>query len=150
MQKWRRWMNTDVMFSSVTDQWSTPQDFFDGLNQEFHFTLDPCADEQNHKCVRFFTKEQDGLAQSWDGERVFCNPPYGREIVEWVRKASEAHALVVMLLPARTDTKWFHDFIYQKHEVRFVRGRLKFGGQKNSAPFPSMVVIFRCKNQIEV
>jgi len=143
-------MNTDVMFSSVTDQWSTPQDFFDGLNEEFHFTLDPCADELNHKCARFFTKEQDGLVQSWDGERVFCNPPYGREIGKWVQKASEAHALVVMLLPARTDTKWFHDFIYQKHEVRFVRGRLKFGGQKNSAPFPSMVVIFRCKNQKEV
>ena len=144
-------MNTELMFSSVTDQWATPQAFFDQLNEEFHFTLDPCADAQNHKCDRYFTKEQNGLVQSWEGERVFCNPPYGRCIGDWVHKAFDSvththtHTLVVMLIPARTDTRWFHDYIYQKHEVRFIRGRLKFGDSKNPAPFPSMVVVFRSK-----
>lgn len=137
-------MNTNVMFSSTTDDWSTPQDFFDKLNDEFHFTLDPCADESNHKCEKYFTKEQNGLIQNWSGERVFCNPPYGREIGEWVKRcATSAAELVVMLIPARTDTRWFHEFIYNKAEIRFLRGRLKFGNSKNSAPFPSMVVIFR-------
>lgn len=137
-------MNTDVMFSSATDQWSTPQWFFDKLNDEFHFTLDPCADEFNHKCEKYFTKEQNGLIQDWSGERVFCNPPYGREIGEWVKKCATSDAeIVVMLIPARTDTKWFHEFIYNKTEIRFLRGRLKFGNSKNSAPFPSMVVVFK-------
>lgn len=136
-----------VHFSSKTNEWSTPQEFFNELNEEFHFTLDPCADAENAKCKKYFTKEQDGLKQSWDGERVFCNPPYGREISKWVKKASEDNSLgttVVMLIPARTDTRYFHDYIYKKEgvEVRFLRGRLKFGGSKNSAPFPSMVVIF--------
>lgn len=137
-------MNTKVMFSSATDKWSTPQWFFDKLNQEFNFTLDPCADESNHKCEKYFTKEQNGLIQDWSGERVFCNPPYGREIGEWVKRcATSAAEIVVMLIPARTDTRWFHEFIYNKAEIRFLRGRLKFGNSKNSAPFPSMVVIFR-------
>jgi len=143
-------MNTDVMFSSTTDQWATPQDFFDKLNEEFHFTLDVAADETNHKCDRYYDKSADGLAQSWThmggGASVWCNPPYGREIGKWVEKAyneSLNGVTVVMLLPARTDTKWFHEFIYGKAEIRFVRGRLKFGDSKNSAPFPSMVVIFR-------
>lgn len=139
-------MNNELMFSSKTDQWATPQDFFDKLNEEFHFTLDPCADEFNHKCVRYFTKEQNGLVQDWSGETVFCNPPYGREIGQWVKKAFDSvahtHTLVVMLIPARTDTKWFHEYIYRKQEVRFVRGRLKFGNSQNAAPFPSMVVVF--------
>ena len=142
-------MNTEVMFSSQTDQWATPQDFFDKLNEEFHFTLDPCADEFNHKCEKYYTEEQDGLSQSWEKETVFCNPPYGREIGKWVEKAYAENlvggAFVVMLIPARTDTKWFHDYIYKKHnvEVRFVKGRLKFGNADNSAPFPSMIVIFK-------
>ena len=80
-------MNTEVMFSSKTDQWATPNDFFDKLNEEFHFTLDPCADEFNHKCEKYYTKEDDGLKQSWNNERVFCNPPYGREIGKWVEKS---------------------------------------------------------------
>ena len=130
------------LFTSITDQWATPQWFFDELNEEFHFDLDPCADETNHKCERYFTREENGLAQEWTG-RVFCNPPYGREIGKWVKKAAESGTLVVMLLPARTDTKWFHDYIYGKAEIRFIKGRLKFGDSKNSAPFPSMVVIFR-------
>lgn len=138
--------NLDVMYSSKTDQWATPLDFFQELNTEFKFDLDPCADEENHKCERFFTKEQNGLLQDW-GCRVFCNPPYGKEIGAWVEKAyHEGHkegTLVVMLIPARTDTKYFHDFILNRAEVRFVRGRLKFGGAAAGAPFPSMLVIFR-------
>lgn len=142
-------MNTEVMFSSKTDQWATPQDFFDKLNEEFHFTLDPCADEFNHKCEKYYTKEDNGLKQSWQNERVFCNPPYGREIGKWVEKAYAENmiggAYVVMLIPARTDTKWFHDYIYNKPnvEIRFIKGRLKFGNSENSAPFPSMLVIFK-------
>lgn len=143
-------MNTDVMFSSATDNWSTPQDFFDKLNDEFHFTLDVCADETNHKCEQYYTKETNGLSHHWIGT-VWCNPPYGRKIGEWVRRAyissQIGSATVVMLLPARTDTRWFHDYIYNKPntEIRFIKGRLKFWGCKNSAPFPSMVVIFRSK-----
>lgn len=132
-----------VHFSSQTDNWATPQDFFDKLNAEFHFTLDPCADASNAKCPKFYTKEDDGLIKSWDNEIVFCNPPYGREISKWVKKASEARGgQVVMLIPARTDTKYFHEYIYNKAEIRFIKGRLKFGGHQNSAPFPSMIVIF--------
>ena len=137
------------MFSSKTDQWATPQDFFDTLDREFSFTLDPCADETNHKCNRYFTQEIDGLSQDWGGETVFCNPPYGRNIKNWVKKsrdeALKPNTTVVMLIPARTDTQYFHDYIYQKPnvEVRFIKGRLKFGDSNNSAPFPSMVVVFR-------
>ena len=136
-------MNNKLMFSSATDEWSTPQDVFDKLNEEFSFTLDPAATNENHKCQKYYTKETDGLSKDWSGETVFCNPPYGREIGRWVKKAAESKATVVMLLPARTDTKWFHDYIYGNAEIRFIKGRLKFGGAQNSAPFPSMVVIFR-------
>ena len=139
-------MNTELMFSSKTDLWETPKDLFDKLNKEFHFALDVCATPENAKCEEFYTKEQDGLKQPWKGT-VWCNPPYGRQIGEWVRRAflaSVSGSTVVMLLPARTDTKWFHDYIYKRNnvEIRFIRGRLKFGGNKNSAPFPSMVVVF--------
>ncbi len=132
------------LFSSKTDEWATPQEVFDRLNEEFHFTLDPCATAENAKCARFFTRAQDGLQQPWVGV-VFMNPPYGREIGKWVRKAFESSlegATVVCLLPARTDTTWFHDYCL-RGEVRFIRGRLKFGGAKVNAPFPSMVVVFR-------
>ena len=141
-------MKNDVMFSSKTNMWETPQDFFDELNNEFHFTLDVCAVPENAKCEKFYTPDDDGLSQPWDGT-VWCNPPYGREIGKWVLTASIASGTrgttVVMLLPARTDTRWFHDYIYQKErvEIRFLRGRLKFGNSKNSAPFPSMLAIFR-------
>lgn len=139
----------NIHFSSKTDQWSTPQDFFNKLNDEFNFNLDPCADDTNHKCDTYFTKEDDGLQQSWGGYIVFCNPPYGREIGKWVKKAyeesTENDAVVVMLIPARTDTKYFHEYIYNKAEIRFIKGRLKFGGHNNSAPFPSMVIIFKNK-----
>lgn len=132
------------MFSSASDEWATPQDFFDKLNEEFGFTLDPCANAENRKCAQYFTKEQNGLAQDWGTERVYCNPPYGRGIGEWVAKCSRHNGLAVMLIPARTDTKWFHEYVYQRPnvEIRFVKGRLKFGNSSNSAPFPSMVIVF--------
>ena len=140
-------MNTDLMFSSKTDLWSTPQDFFDKLNDEFNFDLDPCSTNENAKCKKHYTKEENGLIQDWGGHKVFCNPPYGRELKDWVKKCSEeskkSNTLIVMLIPARTDTSYFHDYIYKKvKEIRFIRGRLKFGDSKNAAPFPSMVVIF--------
>lgn len=113
------------MFSSKTDLWGTPQDLFDELDAEFHFDLDVCALPENAKCERYYTPEQDGLVQEWAGT-CWCNPPYGRQIGKWVKKASECGTTVVMLVPARTDTKWFHDYIYGKAEVRFLRGRLHF------------------------
>lgn len=133
------------LFTSKTPEWATPQDFYDSLNAEFHFELDPCATDENHKCDLYFTKEQDGLKQNWGSYRVFCNPPYGRGMEKWVEKCARHIGLAVMLIPARTDTKWFHDYIYKKEnvEIRFVKGRLKFGGSKDSAPFPSMVIVFR-------
>ena len=133
------------LFSSKKDDWTTPQDFFDVLNEEFHFDLDVCASDTNHKCDEYFTKEQDGLSQPWHGF-VWCNPPYGREIGKWAKAVSEYEGGGVMLMPARTDTRWFHDYIYHKAtEIRFVKGRLKFGEYKCDAPFPSMVVIFKEK-----
>lgn len=135
-------MNAAVMFSSKTDLWETPQTLFEELDAEFHFDVDVCATPENAKCDTYFTKEQDGLAQEWNGV-CWCNPPYGRNVGKWVEKAAKSNATVVMLLPARTDTRWFHDYIYSRSEVRFLKGRLKFGGCKNSAPFPSMVVVFR-------
>lgn len=140
----------DVLFSSKETEWETPQDFFDALDAEFRFTLDPCASVTNHKCDKYFTKDENGLLQDWSGETVFCNPPYGKDIRHWVEKcyleSVKNKITVVMLIPARTDTRWFHDFVYHKAEIRFVKGRLKFGGAKNSAPFPSMVVIYRGNN----
>jgi len=134
----------NVHFSSKTDMWATPQGFFDSLNNEFEFNLDVCATKENAKCKEYYTKEQDGLSQTWNYRRVWCNPPYGREIGKWVAKAAgTTGGVVVMLLPARTDTKWFHDHIYKKAEIRFIKGRLKFGDSVNSAPFPSMVVIYK-------
>lgn len=139
--------------SSKTDNWATPQDFFDKLNEEFHFTLDPCADEENHKCDLFYTREQDGLSYDWGGHSVFCNPPYGKEIADWVRYSYEQsrkpNTTVVMLIPARTDTRYFHDYIYGKAEIRFIRGRLKFGDATSAAPFPSMVVVYRGESWLD-
>lgn len=131
------------LFTSASDEWSTPQDFFDRLDDEFNFTLDVCANAENHKCERYFTHAEDGLKMNWGGEVIWCNPPYGREIGKWVAKCAAHKGTAVMLLPARTDTRWFHDYIYGKAEIRFIKGRLKFGNSKNSAPFPSMVVIFK-------
>ena len=135
-------MINNALFSSTTDMWETPKDLFDKLDEEFEFQTDVCAIKQNAKCKRFYTPEQDGLKQIWTGV-CWCNPPYGREIEKWMKKAYESNATVVCLVPARTDTKWFHDFVLGKAEIRFIRGRLKFGNSKNSAPFPSMLVIYR-------
>ena len=138
-----------VHFSSKTDMWETPQDLFDKLNAVHNFTLDVCAVAENAKCAKFFAPEMDGLAQDWKDNICWMNPPYGRKIGLWVKKAWEAShmdwqhtgAKVVCLLPARTDTAWWHDYAI-KGDVTFLRGRLKFGGHKNSAPFPSAIVIF--------
>lgn len=144
-------MITTGMMTSNTPEWATPQDFFDKLDKEFQFTLDPCSTHKNAKCSKHYTKEDDGLSKNWGGQRVFCNPPYGRELPKWVKKCYEESlngTLVVMLIPARTDTRWFHDYIYNKAEIRFVKGRIKFGEGKQGAPFPSMVVIFRASKGV--
>jgi len=135
----------DALFSSKSREWETPQALFDKLNNFFHFTLDVAATKKNAKCQKFFTPEDNGLLQNWHRDICWMNPPYGREIAKWIKKAydeSKLGATVVMLLPARTDTAYFHDFIYHKAEIYFLRGRLKFEGAKNSAPFPSMIAIF--------
>jgi len=135
----------NVHFSSVTDLWSTPQQTFDVLNQEFQFTLDVCATAENAKCAAFYSPAEDGLAQSWNGV-CWMNPPYGRAIGKWMAKARDTalagSATVVCLVPARTDTKWWHDSA-SKGEIRFLPGRLKFGDCSHAAPFPSAVVVFR-------
>lgn len=146
-----------VHYSSKSNEWETPQSLYDELNREFGFTLDPCATHENHKCEKYYTIEDDGLSKSWESETVFMNPPYGREIGAWVKKAyneGKKGVTTVCLLPARTDTRWFHDYC-QKGEVRFLKGRLKFvnralpswnstGDFKLSpAPFPSMIVVFQ-------
>lgn len=139
------------MMASKTPEWETPQDLFDKLDAEFHFTLDPCCTHENAKCDRHFTKEDNGLGRCWYDNSVFMNPPYGREIVKWMQKAymsSKYNTTVVCLVPARTDTAWWHDYA-MKGEVRFVRGRIKFGGYKWNAPFPSAVVIFKAERNKE-
>lgn len=141
------------LWSSASGEWETPQDLFDELDKEFGFRLDPCATDGNTKCPVYFTVKDDGLGQPWRPSPVFVNPPYGREIAKWVQKGFEEAqqgAVVVMLLPARTDTRWFHDYCMKAKEIRFLKGRLKFGGAKNSAPFPSMIVIFQDEADEEV
>lgn len=134
------------LFTVNSVEYETPQDLFDRLNDEFHFTLDPCSTDENAKCEKHFTMEQDGLAQDWTGETVFCNPPYGRVIARWIKKCYDHYqngGTAVMLIPARTDTNAFHDWIYGTAEIRFIRGRLHFNGLKINAPFPSMVVVYK-------
>jgi len=133
------------LFSSKTYEWSTPQWLFDKLNAVYHFDLDVCANEENHKCEYYFNKEQDGLRKEWIGT-VWMNPPYGREIGKWVKKACDygvrGHGVAVCLLPARTDTAWWHDYCIPHGKIEFIRGRLKFNGSKNYAPFPNAIVVF--------
>lgn len=137
------------MMTSATDEWETPQDLFDSLDAIYRFDLDVCATNENAKCSRWYTKEMDGLSRNWSlgGRTAWMNPPYGRSIGAWVEKAylssSVGGMTVVCLLPARTDTAWFHDWVAKKAEVTFLRGRLKFGGCANSAPFPSMIAVYR-------
>lgn len=136
-----------VHFSSKTNEWSTPQSFFDELDKEFNFTLDPCATHDKAKCEKYYTIEDDGLLQDWSKDIVFMNPPYGREIKHWVQKAYEESlkgATVVCLIPARTDTSYWHEYVFDKaDDIRFIKGRLKFGDGKNSAPFPSAVIVYK-------
>jgi len=133
----------NVHFSSKTDLWATPQKFFDHYNAIFNFTLDVCATKENAKCLNFYSEYIDGLTQPWVGV-CWMNPPYGREIGAWMKKAYDSSlqgATVVCLVPSRTDTKWWHDYA-MKGKIEFIKGRLKFGDAKNSAPFPSAVIIF--------
>lgn len=134
-------MNTEVMFSSKTEMWETPQDFFDKYDAIYHFTTDVCATSENAKCEHYYSPEENGLTQEWKGN-CWCNPPYGKDIAKWIQKAIESSAITVMLLPARTDTKWFHELVLPNAKVEFIKGRLKFGGSKNYAPFPSMIAVF--------
>ena len=128
-----------VLFSSASQHWTTPVDLYAALDAEFSFTLDPCPlNERNIVSAC----DEDGLHRSWAGQRIYCNPPYGRGIGNWLAKAIEAE-LAVYLLPARTDTKWWHEYAMKANEIRFLRGRLKFGGAKTGAPFPSVVLIYR-------
>ena len=132
------------LLTSNTDMWSTPRAFFDDYNAVYHFDVDVCATAENALCAKFYSPEDDGLSKEWNGV-CWMNPPYGREISKWMKKAYESSlrgTTVVCLVPARTDTAWWHDYA-TKGEVTFVRGRLKFGGSKNSAPFPSAVVVFQ-------
>jgi phage N-6-adenine-methyltransferase len=139
---------TPALFTSATDEWATPKAFFAKLDRRYGFTLDPCATPDNAKCELYFTREQDGLVQDWGTHRVFCNPPYGRQIGKWARKcfeASQRGALVVLFVPARTDTKWFHAWVQGNAEITFVRGRLLFGNADACAPFPSMLAVYEPK-----
>ena len=132
------------MFTSNTDLWATPIEFYKKLDEVYKFTLDVCATDENAKCDKYFTKEIDGLQQQWDGS-VWMNPPYGKEIIKWMKKAYESSlqgATVVCLVPSRTDTRWWHEYA-MKGNITFIKGRLKFGDAKNSAPFPSAVVVFK-------
>lgn len=138
--------NTISLRTLDRKDWETPPEFFQELDDVYQFTLDPCATKETAKCSKYYTEKDNGLEKDWGGEHVYCNPPYGKEIPLWVKKASKEaskpNTLVVMLLPARTDTTWFHDYIYNKAAVYFVRGRLRFVGAEHPAPFPSMIVVF--------
>ena len=130
-----------VLYSSENEVWETPQDLFNRLNDEFHFDIDVCATPENAKCSKFFSPLDDGLSHDWQGV-CWMNPPYGKKIGAWMKKAMEAKTTVVCLVPSRTDTKWWHDYAMKANEIRFIKGRLKFGNSKNSAPFPSAIIVF--------
>lgn len=144
----------EPLFSSQTTHWSTPIELFQSIHSKINFTVDVCADTTNYKLKHYYTEKVDGLAQDWSKDVCWCNPPYGKTIKDWIEKAyneAKKGSKIVMLLPARTDTKWFHDYIYRNElaEIVFIKGRLKFSGCKNSAPFPSMLVYFNIdKNDI--
>jgi len=133
------------VFSSNSNEWETPQDLFDALDREFHFTLDPCSSDENHKCPNYYTQRENGLMLPWSGS-VFMNPPYGSVIKYWIEKAYlESRRpdvdVVVCLIPSRTDTRYWHDYVMKASEIRLIKGRVRFSG-KDAAPFPSAIVIF--------
>ena len=142
-------MDRKVYASSRRDDWETPPELFERLNDEFNFTLDPCATKESAKCEKYYTIKEDGLIQSWEGEIAFMNPPYGRKIYDWIQKAwyESGRCLVVCLIPSRTDTVWWHRYVMEAKEIRFISGRLKFSDNKFNAPFPSVVVIFDGKKR---
>lgn len=137
-----------ALFTSNSDEWETPRELYTSLNKRFKFTLDPCSTKENHLCNKYYTKEENGLCKSWKGETVFVNPPYSK-IKQWVEKCYKEYetngTTVVLLIPSRTDTRYFHEYIYHKAEIEFIKGRLHFSNSKNSAPFPSMIVIYERK-----
>ena len=139
-----------ALLTSKDQTWTTPKDFFNNLNDEFGFTLDAFASDENALCENYFTEEQDSLKQDWSGHTVFMNPPYGRMIGKCVKKAweeSKKGTTIVALIPARTDTTYWHDYIFgHATEIRYIKGRLKFGDGNNPAPFPSAVVVWNGKN----
>lgn len=136
-----------ALYSRVSEEWSTPQKLFDQLHAEFNFDLDPCASALNAKCVRYYTKADNGLSRDWGKSRVFMNPPYGHNIGQWMAKAVKAWlngATVVCLIPARTDTQWFCDWVIPyAQEIRFIRGRVHFSNSKQPSPFPSLIVVYK-------
>ena len=139
-----------VMFSSKSEEWETPQELYDYLNLDYRFTLDPCATPKTAKCEKYYTEDDDGLNKSWEGEVVFMNPPYGRDIKHWIKKAYEEgqkpKTTVVCLIPSRTDTRYWHKYCMRAWKINFIKGRLKFKNDNagnNSAPFPSAIVVFK-------
>lgn len=138
--------SVDMLQVSDNPEWATPQYVFDQLDREFHFTLDVCADDSNHKCERYFTKEDDGLSHDWTGERCWMNPPYGKAIGAWAKKAADSAekegTIVVGLVPCRTDTRWWQENVMRADEIRFVKGRLKFGKAGMGAPFANAIIVW--------
>lgn len=143
-------MLNNSLFMSDKDDWETPKKLYEILDNEFHFNLDPCCTKETAKCISFYTTEDDGLSKEWRGN-VFMNPPYGRQIINWIKKAKEESdkgSTVVCLVPARTDTKWWHTYCMKSAEIRFLTKRLTFEGANNKATFPAAIVIFKPeKNQ---
>lgn len=135
-----------AMVSSKSNEWATPQDLFDKLNKEFNFTLDPCSTNENKKCIKNYTIEDDGLTKDWSKDVVFMNPPYGGHTGDWIKKAYESSkegAIVVCLIVSSTDRSYWHEYIFTyAAQIRFIRGRLHFNNSKSSAPFASAIVIF--------
>jgi phage N-6-adenine-methyltransferase len=135
---------TAGMFTNRTDEWGTPKALFNTLNERYKFTLDPCASHENAKCERYITAEQDGLKANWGGSRVFVNPPYSQSAL-WLKKCYEEHlagTFVVVLIPCRTDTRYFHDYAMKASTVFLIKGRLKYNDARQSAPFPSCLLVF--------
>lgn len=142
---------TKAMFSRESDEWETPQDLYDALNLEFKFSLDAAATQENRKCLHYISRESDALTAPWfdivGTKPIWLNPPYSkiRQFMEKAYREAEKGCTVVCLIPSRTDTRWWHDYVMKAQEIRLIKGRLKFGGSTNSAPFPSAIVIFRGK-----
>jgi len=147
-------MISTTLYSSKQNTWETPQNLFDKLNDEFNFTLDVCAEKETAKCENYYTKEDNSLTKDWDQNICWANIPYGRGMYTWIEKIYKQNKIkntvIVLLIPARTDTKYWHDFVMKASEIRFIKGRLKFGGATNSAPFPSAIIVFNNKQDLKV